>query len=288
LAPAGAAELPRRELERFQEQLAHAANSCSTTLLSDVLGLPFDLRLALIDDAMARAMGLHRTCPNKPAALADGPLLDPPFRPTSHWLHAERAMRFTAASIDGAVSVTVWPSGRCVGRAIPRHGIDHSTQGLTLLEAWMHACWAALSLHSTAPSAHHQELTMPKPDAPTVDWIARTAHEVNRAYCAALGDDSQLPWDEAPEWQRTSVIRGVVFHVQHPQAGPEDSHESWMREKRSAGWAYGEVKDADAKTHPCLVPFEQLAPSQQAKDYIFRAIVHQLTDSLPTTGGDSQ
>jgi hypothetical protein len=49
-----------------------------------------------------------------------------------------------------------------------------------------------------------------------------------------------------------------------------------MAEKLAAGWEYGPVKDAEAKRHPCLVPFNQLPREQQAKDYIFRAVVHAL------------
>ena len=30
----------------------------------------------------------------------------------------------------------------------------------------------------------------------SVGEVARVAHEVNRAYCAALGDASQLQWEE--------------------------------------------------------------------------------------------
>ena len=40
--------------------------------------------------------------------------------------------------------------------------------------------------------------------------LPRSATEINRAYCAALGDTSQLPWDQAPEWQRQSAINGEV------------------------------------------------------------------------------
>lgn len=38
--------------------------------------------------------------------------------------------------------------------------------------------------------------------------IARVAHEVNKAYCEALGDMSQPVWEEAPEWQRASATSG--------------------------------------------------------------------------------
>lgn len=110
-------------------------------------------------------------------------------------------------------------------------------------------------------------------DHETIEQIARMAHEVNRAYCQALGDDSQPAWEDAPEWQKQSAIAGVELHLKGDH-GPEASHEAWMAKKVADGWVYGEKKDPDAKTHPCLVPFDQLPREQQAKDYLFRGVVH--------------
>lgn len=107
--------------------------------------------------------------------------------------------------------------------------------------------------------------------------VARICHEANRAYCAALGDLSQKPWVEAPEWQRESAIHGVEFHQATPDAPPSASHESWLAEKRAAGWKYGPVKDDAKKEHPCFVPFEDLPPEQQVKDVLFSAIVRALS-----------
>lgn len=106
--------------------------------------------------------------------------------------------------------------------------------------------------------------------------IARVCHEANRAYCLSLGDMSQLPWDEAPQWQRDSAINGVEFHIANPDAGPSSSHDAWLAEKVKAGWKYGPVKDADKKEHPCCVPYEKLPVEQQMKDYLFSAIVYTL------------
>ena len=108
------------------------------------------------------------------------------------------------------------------------------------------------------------------------EGIARVAHEVNRSYCEALGDLSQLKWEEAPEWQRSSAINGVEFHRANPNAGPDHSHNEWMKEKEVNGWKFGPVKDAERKEHPCFVPYEDLPVEQKAKDYIFRGIVHAL------------
>lgn len=105
--------------------------------------------------------------------------------------------------------------------------------------------------------------------------IARICHEANRAYCATLGDFSQPQWEDAPEWQQTSAINGVKAHFGEGLT-PEQSHESWLAEKVAAGWVYGPVKDADAKTHPCCVPYAELPEAQKRKDHLFGAIVAAL------------
>lgn len=110
--------------------------------------------------------------------------------------------------------------------------------------------------------------------------VAKVAHEINRAYCAALGDHSQPIWADAPEWQRSSAIKGVHFHLANPKAGPDHSHNAWLEQKRADGWTYGPVKDATAKEHPCFVPYDQLPVEQQAKDFIFRATVHELLEHI--------
>lgn len=110
------------------------------------------------------------------------------------------------------------------------------------------------------------------------DRVAILCHEVNRAYCKSIGDDSQVPWEEAPGWQKDSALNGVMFHMQHPASRPEDSHMNWMEAKKDKGWTWGAEKDANKKTHPCMVPFEALPKEQKAKDYIFHAIVRTLMD----------
>jgi hypothetical protein len=120
--------------------------------------------------------------------------------------------------------------------------------------------------------------TMSNLAADPISGIARLCHEVNRGYCRALGDDSQPAWEDAPEWQRESAVKGVVFIIENPDAPPSASHESWLAQKQAEGWVYGEVKDPEAKppTHPCFLPYDQLPVEQKAKDYIFGAIVRAM------------
>ena len=113
-------------------------------------------------------------------------------------------------------------------------------------------------------------------DFPT--GIARIAHEVNRAYCRALGDHSQSPWREAPQWQKDSAINGVKFLLANPAATPEKMHDNWMRQKKDDGWTYSTVKNADKKEHPCMVPYDQLPKEQQVKDHLFHAVVKSMAE----------
>lgn len=117
-----------------------------------------------------------------------------------------------------------------------------------------------------------------------IDRIARIAHEINRAYCASLGDTSQPEWGEAPEWQRQSAIAGVMMHQGNPDATPEDSHVSWLTQKEAEGWKYGPVKDPEKKEHPCIMPYADLPQEQKAKDFLFRAAVHLMSDIVEQSG----
>jgi hypothetical protein len=106
-----------------------------------------------------------------------------------------------------------------------------------------------------------------------LEQIAKTCHEVNRAYCLSLGDTSQPSWEDAPDWQKESAMDGVTFHLENPEAGPAASHNNWLVLKKADGWKYGPVKDPDKKEHPCFVPYQELPKEQQAKDSLFIAVV---------------
>lgn len=106
--------------------------------------------------------------------------------------------------------------------------------------------------------------------------IACVCHEANRAYCQTLGDDTQVPWAAAPQWQRESAMMGVRDLIKDPSLSPEEMHERWCRHKLAEGWKYGPEKNVDKKEHPCMVPFDHLPEEQRVKDHLFHAIVRTL------------
>lgn len=116
----------------------------------------------------------------------------------------------------------------------------------------------------------------------TIEACARAAHEVNRAYCIAIGDDSQPPWDIAPEWVKKSAIEGAKAALANPLQTPEDSHNGWLAHKRADGWVHGPVKDPAKKTHPCMVPYAELPEAQRHKDGLFTSTVCAVASALQT------
>ncbi len=53
-----------------------------------------------------------------------------------------------------------------------------------------------------------------------------------------------------------------------PDKGPfrENEHERWMRFHCLYNWQFGNEKDSLKRTHPCIVPFEELDETEQVKD----------------------
>lgn len=106
--------------------------------------------------------------------------------------------------------------------------------------------------------------------------IAMVCHQANKAFCETNEDFSQKNWDDAETGQRDSAIKGVRYRLDNPNSPESAQHDAWMSDKVGNGWVYGEVKDSTLKTHPCIVPFDQLPEFQQKKDKLFCAIVDAL------------
>lgn len=43
-------------------------------------------------------------------------------------------------------------------------------------------------------------------------------------------------------------------------------HEVWAETRLRQGWTYGEQRDDELKTHPCLIPYEDLPEAEKEYD----------------------
>lgn len=71
--------------------------------------------------------------------------------------------------------------------------------------------------------------------------------------------------------QRASLLNGVEAFLDNPKMTPEEDHANWMRYKIADGWVHGLFKDGE-KTHPDLVPFDELPDVEQRKDIMNVAV----------------
>lgn len=110
----------------------------------------------------------------------------------------------------------------------------------------------------------------------SITAIASICHMANRALAASIGED-RPSWQDTTDEERASAVAGVENIINGSVTRPEQSHEAWFAFKQAGGWVYGPTKDTEAKTHPCMVPFDELPPEQQAKDALFFAIVTGLS-----------
>lgn len=54
----------------------------------------------------------------------------------------------------------------------------------------------------------------------------------------------------------------------------KNTHEVWSQGRINDGWKYGEERNDELKTHPCLVPYEQL--TEEEKEYDRRTSIETL------------
>lgn len=96
-----------------------------------------------------------------------------------------------------------------------------------------------------------------------IEFIARVRHVGWVCYQLGCGQPYNInPTDD----QLKSLLNGVKFALDNPDMTEVDNHNNWMKCKMEQGWVYGEVKDMEKKTHPDLIPFEDLPDIEKRKD----------------------
>ncbi len=99
------------------------------------------------------------------------------------------------------------------------------------------------------------------------EGICRFIHQCHVSFCLGAGQ----PYKAEPTEEELRSIRvGVEFLIAKPEAPLRAQHDLWMETRKADGWVYGPVKDAETKTHPDLVDYEELPAVERAKDLNFQ------------------
>lgn len=81
------------------------------------------------------------------------------------------------------------------------------------------------------------------------------------AYAQSLFDDEQRS-------RRIEAMKKCAAEA----TSDSDRHEAWMKMHVESGWVYGDTFDPAKKTHPNLLPWEQLPATTRSKARIFDVI----------------
>ena len=81
------------------------------------------------------------------------------------------------------------------------------------------------------------------------------------------------PWDKREKAFRDQMIPVIAMMCSDERkSSPEELHDDWVKAYEVMGWKYGPVRDKDAKTHPDMVPYDELGFAEQIKDAVFVAL----------------
>jgi hypothetical protein len=112
-----------------------------------------------------------------------------------------------------------------------------------------------------------------------VDACGRHAHEGHRTYRELMGDLSHKPWSELGEEEKAPVRLAVIGIVEGDDDA-ERSHNRWVQSLTSQGWKQGPKKDWETKTHPNLVPWDELSIETQELNQMFVRSVKSMITAL--------
>lgn len=110
-----------------------------------------------------------------------------------------------------------------------------------------------------------------------VGQVAQVVHEAVRAWQTANGQAAAPAWSRAPKWMKESTVAAVTYRLQNPGAPASAQHDQWVEEKLAAGWKRGKVKDGVRKTHPLMIPYEDLPVVERRKDALVAGVIDALT-----------
>ncbi|GBC62521.1 hypothetical protein DENIS_3493 [Desulfonema ishimotonii] len=110
----------------------------------------------------------------------------------------------------------------------------------------------------------------------TVEQAARSFHQHLKAFRESLGDYTLPDWEETTKHNREMGVRFVRYTLANQSITPESHHEKWVANMAKRGWRHGNERNPDKKTHPCMVPWEDLPYHEQAKTVLMIATVNIL------------
>lgn len=121
-----------------------------------------------------------------------------------------------------------------------------------------------------------------QPQQQSWERVAKAIYEATRIE-ARWSERSIVPekWEDRDEKFRKNMVDIVVKYLAMDKLPtPEEAHDSWTEAYLKMGWKYGKARDIVKKTHPDMVPFNDLPKDEKDKDSIFLSFVWLAKDLI--------
>lgn len=104
----------------------------------------------------------------------------------------------------------------------------------------------------------------------------RTEFVYESARLAAIAAEAPIipePWENREQAFKDQMIEAVAKQCgEHRCYSPKQLHDEWVEAYWKLGWRYGDRRDRVAKTHPDMVPYEELGQLERDKDAVYLAL----------------
>ncbi len=111
-----------------------------------------------------------------------------------------------------------------------------------------------------------------------LEAAARAAHEAERAFSIAFGEQYTPHWEQLPEADQQALL-STVRRVAEGWAARE-IHEAWVSDRTRAGWRPG-PRDVMSRTRPELVPYDALAPVERDRCVLQCSVASAVLSAFP-------
>jgi len=110
--------------------------------------------------------------------------------------------------------------------------------------------------------------------------VAKVMHGTVSTLFDAIGASPPTQWCDLSETEQQGYIKGASVYLSHPNLTGHALHEEWRAHLSNLGWRHAAEYDINRKTHPNLLPWEQLGEVTRLQAILCANIVNSFKEGV--------